>query len=123
MSFLDWNDEPTAKTDAPAPIERVTLTITLSKGINLTGADSLNEWAVLGDIKIGSDEKNFIQGFVAALQLSKTQSQALLQHYASVWNKASQSEQNPHRKYSQGRYMANSWLRSGAKGFIERQLE
>ena len=41
------------------------------------------------------------------------------------WNswKAYQREQNPNRKYSQGRYFANSWLRNGAKGFMEHQLE
>ena len=123
MSFLDWNDEPTTKPDASTPLELVTLTLTLPKGNNTSGANSFNEWAILGDIKIGSDEKNFIRGFIAGLQLTTAQTQALLMHYATVWNTAYQREQNPNRKYNQGRYFANSWLRNGAKGFMERKIE
>ena len=123
MSFLDWNETPVAETSTATAQDAVKLTLILPKGNPARGASSLNEWVGLGDIKIGSDEKNYIRGFMAGLQLDKSQEQALLKYYATVWNDAYRRESNPNRKYSQGRYFANSWLRNGAKGFMERKIE
>lgn len=126
MTLLDWNDKAennqASHTAHTAP-ETVTFTITLPKGKSIGGDTNLNRWIGLDGLSIGNDEKNFIRGFIAGLQLTNTQKQALLKQYLVVWKKAYQRERNPNRKTSQGYYAANTWLRAGAKGFIQRQLE
>ncbi len=123
MSLLDWKDKPKKHQQSHTTPETVTFTITLPKGKKIEGNASLNRWGGLGGLSIGNDERNFIRGIIAGLQLSNEQKQALLKQYAEVWNKAYQRERNPNRKVNQGYYVANTWLRSGAKGFVHRKLE
>jgi hypothetical protein len=123
MTLLNWKDKPNSNQALPTRSDTLTFTITLPKGEEIKGSTALNRWAGLGGLLIGNDEKNFIRGIIAGLQLNNAQKQTLLRHYAAVWNKAHQRERSPNRKRNQGYYAANTWLRTGAKGFIQRQLE
>ncbi len=95
MNLLDWDDNQDNHQVATTEPETVTLTIILPKGKTTADNSSLNRWSGLDGFSIRNDEKNFIRGFIAGLQLTHAQKQALLQQYVIVWNKAYQQEGKP----------------------------
>jgi len=117
MNFTGWNDQKAQKQNSSVFVSFVVMLPEVEN--ELTSLS--NEWAGLGSVKIGGNEKAFIKGFIAGLQLNDGQAQALLYEYAKVWNRAYRQELNINRKYNRAVYVANSWLRNGAKGFVQRK--
>ena len=122
MSLLDWKQDQQIRNTEPSDTLQYTALV-IHLPISTEEPTGLNEWSPVNNLSLQNDERLFISGFVAGLQLSKSQRFALLKEYANVWNRAYQRERSPNRKAYQGRFCANSWLRNGAKGFVQRQLE
>lgn len=58
---------------------------------------------------------------ISAFQLTNLQIRVLLQSYAEYWERGERYETYQNRKRNAGRRTANTWVRNGAIGFIERR--
>ena len=80
-----------------------------------------DQWHPLSGIgRVTSDDKVFILGFCAALQLSDSQKLALLEQYAQRYNDALKRAGSNPAKHGMAKRAANLWLGAGAIGFAVR---
>lgn len=125
MSFPSWQDAKNIKLseqaqngDSGTNESQISIMVTLPTGSD--PPETGGAWSALSDVRISGDEKNFIRGFVAALQLTQAQEHELLLQYLKQYQKAFKREHNPNRQRNSGLYAANTWLRLGADGFVDR---
>lgn len=71
----------------------------------------------LAGLRLLSDDKSYIRGFLYALQLPDDLAYALLMEYRHRWEQTEQRTTNPNMKTNRGRRAANIWLQQGAQGF------
>ena len=71
----------------------------------------------LAGLRLLSEDKPYIRGFLYALQLPDDLAYALLMEYRRRWELAEQQTINPNMKTNRGRRAANIWLQQGAQGF------
>jgi len=81
----------------------------------------VDEWLTAVDAKLTNEDKVFIGGFFAALQLSGSQKQKLLEMYAERYQQALKRAGSNPAKYSIAKRAANQWVGAGASGFIVRE--
>lgn len=119
MGFLDWDD---TQSEATATSRKKTRLVVCLPECD-TATRIVDEWGILKEFRLLAEDKTFINGFVAGLQLNKAQKQALLREYAEVWTRSAKNEKSVNKKHNRGRYAANAWIRMGASGFVDRLQE
>ncbi|MGB1257721.1 MAG: hypothetical protein ACPG51_17755 [Thiolinea sp.] len=94
--------------------------ITIDAGNAMDGyVRGIDPWHLLNDLRLQSEDKNFLRGAVSILPLSDSMLYAFLMTYKAKWEVAAQRCVNPNGKTNAGRRAANSWILYGAKPFIQ----
>ena len=80
-----------------------------------------DQWHPLSGIgRVNNEDRVFILGFCAALQLSDSQKLVLLEQYAQRYHDALKRAGSNPAKYGMAKRAANQWLGAGASGFTIR---
>ncbi|MEZ5534398.1 MAG: hypothetical protein R3F02_02125 [Thiolinea sp.] len=74
--------------------------------------------AVAG-LRLLPEDRAYLHGFMAALQLPEHIRYGLLLEYRQRWERAAQRAPHPNQADNSGRRSANIWIQQGAEGFID----
>lgn len=95
--------------------------LTINASSDHDQSDTGDPWGIVQDLPLLADDKNYLSGALAALQLPDAQAHALLRGYREQWDRAVRRWTRPHGHDNAGRKAANRWVLNGCIGLIDRK--
>lgn len=95
--------------------------LTINSSHDSDQSDTGDPWSIVQDLPLLADDKNYLSGALAVLQLPDAQVHALLSAYREQWERAVKRWTRSHGHDNAGRRAANRWLLSGGIGLIDRK--